>query len=149
MSFSKLAAYTLLASILPDFNLLDAKVTCSFVICNLRNNFFPKFKPSSMLSRYTKSDVLKIPYKLLSTKDLVIPSITWTLRALRLTPFLSTAETRSSLMFDLLIASIWLSSFLELVALCTTPFINCSCFANAFLVSSLDGALSLAFCLFC
>ena len=67
---------------------------------------------------------------------------------MRLTPFLSTADTLSSLILDLLIASIWLSSFLELVALCILPFINCSCFANAFLVSSLDGALSLVFCLF-
>ena len=89
-----------------------------------------------------------MPYKLLSTIDLVIPSTTCTFLSVRLTPFLSTADTLSSLILDLLIASIWLSSFLELVALCTLPFINCSCFANAFLVSSLDGALSLEFCLF-
>ena len=132
---------------MPDFNLLDARVTCSFVICSLRNNFFPKFKPIFILSLCIKFDVLKMLYKLLLIKESVIPSITWTLRALRLTPFLSTAEIRSSLIFDLLIASIWLSSFLELAALCTLPLINCSCFANDFFISSLDGDLSLEFSL--
>ena len=106
ISFSKLAAYTLLASILPDFSLLDAKVTCSFVICNLCNNFFHKFIPAFILLLHAKSGYLKMPYKLLSTIDLVIPSTTCTFLSVRLTPFLSTADTLSSLILDLLIASI-------------------------------------------
>ena len=63
---------------MPVFNRLDAKVICSFLILNLRNNFLPILIPSSTCCLCLKSVILKISYKLLSIIDGVIPSITCT-----------------------------------------------------------------------
>ena len=102
--------------------------------------------------RCVKFEILKTPYKLLLIKDSLIPSITCTFLLVRLTPFLSIAEVLVSLILDLLIASILLLSFLLNAFLLILPFKKFSCLLKAFLVSSLDGDLSLLFsefCLFC